>query len=257
MSWRVSQDVWRLKLPYAEKIVLLAFAEYADDDGICWPGIETVAKLAGCHKRTCQRKLDELTARGFISVTHEAYTHHTTRTYRIEAKEGDNVPPYEDKVRNEAKEGDSLSVGDNVPPSPKPKRVTESHQEGDNVPPEYVSEPVSTTSSLGNGQSEFLTDPPTPTRQAVAHFLQTFGLKWNLTGSTLRSWCHALDSDPKYASLDIPRLVLECEEHHDGNGRKKGLEPTKRIKYWLNGAAPGGRFAKPEPEAPRHDGHYR
>ena len=40
-----------------EKLVLIALADMADDDGICWPAMKKVAKKSLCSKRTAQRAI--------------------------------------------------------------------------------------------------------------------------------------------------------------------------------------------------------
>ena len=37
MSIRVMSAVWAIALPDSEKLVMLALADWSDDDGKCWP----------------------------------------------------------------------------------------------------------------------------------------------------------------------------------------------------------------------------
>ncbi len=57
MSVRVMAAVWDLPLPPSEKLVLLALADWAHDDGKCWPSIKAVADKSGVSQRTVQRML--------------------------------------------------------------------------------------------------------------------------------------------------------------------------------------------------------
>lgn len=48
------------------KLALIALASYANDDGLTWPSVATVAAIAGRSKRMVQKSLRELEAWGFI-----------------------------------------------------------------------------------------------------------------------------------------------------------------------------------------------
>ncbi len=55
MNW-----AWRQTLPSTQKFVLLALADMADDDGVCWPSISTLAKRCAMSTRTVRRTLQDL-----------------------------------------------------------------------------------------------------------------------------------------------------------------------------------------------------
>lgn len=57
MSIRVMSAVWAMDLPAKDKLVLLALADCANDEGIAWPSIATLARKCGCDERTIQRNL--------------------------------------------------------------------------------------------------------------------------------------------------------------------------------------------------------
>ena len=52
-----------------EKAVILVLANYADGDGVSFPGQQSIAKQASCTDRTVRRVLDSLEQRGIISRT--------------------------------------------------------------------------------------------------------------------------------------------------------------------------------------------
>jgi hypothetical protein len=52
MNW-----AWSLTLSPREKLVLMSLADAADDRGVCWPSIPTVARKCCLSKRTIQRTL--------------------------------------------------------------------------------------------------------------------------------------------------------------------------------------------------------
>ena len=57
---------WRTDLPMTEKFVAVALADRADDEGVCWPAIETIALKCNCAPRTVQNAVASLCAKGFL-----------------------------------------------------------------------------------------------------------------------------------------------------------------------------------------------
>lgn len=49
------------------RLVLLALANYADENGECWPGVPRLAANCRCSERQVQRALAELVAMGIIT----------------------------------------------------------------------------------------------------------------------------------------------------------------------------------------------
>lgn len=66
MSVRVMSAVWDLDLSTFEKLVLLALADCANDDGECWPSIATLKRKTGAGERTIQRSINALEAAGVL-----------------------------------------------------------------------------------------------------------------------------------------------------------------------------------------------
>jgi hypothetical protein len=58
--------VWELTLPDSEKLVLLALADCADDEGVCWPSISTLARKCTKSERTVQCCIRSLEQRGHL-----------------------------------------------------------------------------------------------------------------------------------------------------------------------------------------------
>jgi len=59
--------VWEVDLPDSEKIVLLALADNANDEGGCWPSIATIAKKCSKGERTVQCAIKALCDKGHLS----------------------------------------------------------------------------------------------------------------------------------------------------------------------------------------------
>lgn len=66
MSIRHMNRVLDLRLSPVPKLVLLIFADCANDTGICWPGIQHVATRASVSKRTVQRLIPTFEELGLL-----------------------------------------------------------------------------------------------------------------------------------------------------------------------------------------------
>jgi hypothetical protein len=70
MSIRLMSQVWeddRIQ-SQAELLVLLALADHARDDGLCWPSIRTIAAKARIEERSAQRILRRLIEKGLVEL---------------------------------------------------------------------------------------------------------------------------------------------------------------------------------------------
>lgn len=67
--------VWEIELPPGEKLVLLALADQANDDGRnCWPSVETICHRSGQGERTVRRALQSLESKGILTRNHREGT---------------------------------------------------------------------------------------------------------------------------------------------------------------------------------------
>lgn len=66
MSNLIQGLAWKQELDVHAKLVLVALADHADDDGYCWPGLRGMAKKCSMDRRTVQRKVRELEALGLL-----------------------------------------------------------------------------------------------------------------------------------------------------------------------------------------------
>src|SRR6478672_7489549 len=69
MSVRMMTLVWELELPDSEKLVLLALADCANDEGGCWPSIATLARKCSKRERTIQTCVRMLCLKGHLTQT--------------------------------------------------------------------------------------------------------------------------------------------------------------------------------------------
>lgn len=67
MSVRIMTQVWATDLPNAgNKIVLLALADNANDEGTCYPSLSTLARKCSMTARSVRRNLRDLEAAGLV-----------------------------------------------------------------------------------------------------------------------------------------------------------------------------------------------
>lgn len=67
MSIKLMTAVWeREDLSYTHKLVLLALADWANDEGLCWPSINRLAVKTSMAGRSVQRLIRQLEEMGFI-----------------------------------------------------------------------------------------------------------------------------------------------------------------------------------------------
>lgn len=67
MSVRVMSQAWELPLTPTEKLVILALADCANDEGECWPSIATIARKSNLGERSVQRSIQALKDAGHLS----------------------------------------------------------------------------------------------------------------------------------------------------------------------------------------------
>jgi hypothetical protein len=70
MSVDIMSAIFRSSYPpdAAATLVLLALADNADKEGICWPSIRTIAEKARQSERNCQRVIKRLESDGVLTV---------------------------------------------------------------------------------------------------------------------------------------------------------------------------------------------
>lgn len=69
MTYKAYDWVWTHKFgsPTA-KLVMMAVAKHADEKGVCWPRVRTLAEFCGISSRTVQRHLKEFERAGLITI---------------------------------------------------------------------------------------------------------------------------------------------------------------------------------------------
>ena len=67
VSIKIMTLVWTLPLPDSQKIVMLALADCANDEGICWPSMASLVRKTSKSERTVQGVIKQLCEAGHLS----------------------------------------------------------------------------------------------------------------------------------------------------------------------------------------------
>jgi hypothetical protein len=83
--------VWQMKLNHTDKLVLLALADNASDEGVCWPSVNTLAKKTCLSRRGVQASVARLQVEGHLA---RVFRDGRSTNYLIQAiQNGDDLPP--------------------------------------------------------------------------------------------------------------------------------------------------------------------
>lgn len=93
MSIAIMSAVWEhSKQASGNLLLLLALADYANAEGVCWPSVTTLAKRARVSERHVRRMLRELEEAGEVSVEPNAGQHGSNR-YTVRIPTPDKMSP--------------------------------------------------------------------------------------------------------------------------------------------------------------------
>lgn len=103
MSIRIVSQVWD-KAPYTEgtMLTLLALADWANDEGVCWPKMQMIAQKSRLSFSGAQFAMRKLLQDGAVSVSKESRGPGRSRTYQIGAQ---YLSPLEKKGLSNPKKG--------------------------------------------------------------------------------------------------------------------------------------------------------
>lgn len=94
MNW-----AWRQQLAPTAKLVLMSLADAADDHGVCWPSVPTVARKCGVSSRTVRRIMQRLIAHDLL-IAEPRYRPDgscSSNRYRLQLGGGDKMSPAPDR----------------------------------------------------------------------------------------------------------------------------------------------------------------
>lgn len=68
MSIKLMSKAWDLIIPQGPKFILVSLCDYANDDGVCWPGQDTLSIRCSMHEDTVGRHIAWLESRGYLKA---------------------------------------------------------------------------------------------------------------------------------------------------------------------------------------------
>lgn len=120
MSIRIMSQVWdNGPEDKAELVVMLALADFADDEGKCWPSVDAIGKKARMSERNARRILRKLEVDGYLK-TIEGGGRHGCSQYRINPDKmspGQNVPPGQNEQETRTKRARNPDIAMSAEPS--------------------------------------------------------------------------------------------------------------------------------------------
>jgi hypothetical protein len=133
MSIKLMSAAWDTALPSTEKMVLLCLCDFANDEGVCWPSMERLARKCSVTDRTVRRAMGKLEEWGFVrreKRLHETWICHITMTGQdvqsdrtSATSRPDTVSPKPSKNHHNNKKGARVCP-DNFWPDPTPGSKT-------------------------------------------------------------------------------------------------------------------------------------
>lgn len=135
MSIYVSSRVWRSSPQEGDRLLLmLALADYANDDGVCWPSQNSLAKRCRCSERGIVRMIDHLITEGEIILRRPGGGRGNSAVYQLAryseigplAAFGDVTAPVERVTLKPLKDDPGANKGGRLPSQSavEPKRST-------------------------------------------------------------------------------------------------------------------------------------
>ena len=93
---RYNHHIWQKNLDALEKLVLLYLLDRANQEGVCWPSITTIAASTGLARRTVLKVLGELERKGYLARERTGMTNtyrlNLTKIALVSGPEGDGAP---------------------------------------------------------------------------------------------------------------------------------------------------------------------
>lgn len=145
MNW-----AWGQALAPTSKLILMALADAADDEGLCWPGIKTLAKKCCVSGRTVQRTIKMFVTQGILIVEERRRPdgRQTSNSYLLALRRyPDNLSP---QLLSSEGGGDKGDTGGMTQLSQGPGDMAMSPQE---PPREFLNQPQQPRAGCGPGVS--------------------------------------------------------------------------------------------------------
>jgi hypothetical protein len=249
VSIKLMTQVWEIQLPLAEKVVLMALADHAHDDGTgAKPGVPYLAWKTDCSDRTVQRALATLEALKLIRpIEHEKGGWRYATGYTLSLDNAPRKPPLVlVKGRQSVTPVTRKGVTDTT------RGVTPATERGDTHDENPAAPPF--TEPLEDNHHEPGARAPRETPDLDADFAESF---WNPfpkrngqpkpdRAKCLAKWRKYPEATRALIRQALPNYIAIC-------GGPQGRFPKDPI-TWLNQNAWNDYLEKPDQSKPHQDG---
>jgi len=195
MAVKVMQRVWEhADIQGNDLLVLLALADWANDDGLCWPSIPRIATKARVSVRTAQYTIRRLVARGYVTLEPGGGRRHPNR-YMVQMP-----PPAPPETVQPAHPSQPQS-----PHMPHPSRGATASANGAataqngaaTLAPEPLQEPSREPSREPSGKvAPHVTFPPVAPSPAIPATPTPAEVTWHAINHALDHWAPGADPPP-------------------------------------------------------------
>jgi Helix-turn-helix domain len=177
VSVKIMAAVWELALPANEKLIALAFADHANDDGVCYPSLRRIAWKCNVSRDTAKRIAAKLRNAGILVVLQESGGAGHPPRYRVVPEKGCKLTPLiqAEGVQSLPKRGATTPQKGCTAMPPESKPVTEYSE-----PPIQHDTPRTETvrgaarESKSSGETKSRTERHFPYQELLLRFAQTF-----------------------------------------------------------------------------------
>ena len=94
MSVEIMSQCWKLDLPQNKKLVLLAIADHANDEGIAWPSQGRIAWKTGYKRRNIKYILDSLVEDGYLTILRIGNGRKNSTVHQLTLENAPRLPEY-------------------------------------------------------------------------------------------------------------------------------------------------------------------
>ena len=227
----------RPKLPDSEKIVLLALADCANDEGGCWPSMATLAKKCSKSDRTVQASIKKLVKAGHLTRNETpgkgcSYTVHPRSSFTPEAAS----PPKPSHHTPEAA-SDKPSMNHQSPTKSSTSTEKRARKVVDFPCPENV-DPIDWQGLIANRKAKRAALSEGAHRQIIGKLTKWADAGWPpgpiVAHAAERGWTSVFETDEMKAGTNV-RQHRQSHSQQTGIGRTMAAGANVLARYAANG----------------------
>ena len=223
MSIELMSKAWKLDLSIGEKLLLLKLADHANDEGVCWPGQGSLARLCSMSERAVRDNLRRLQAHGFLTMEYRNIgVDRKTCVYRLHLDEkiaeklgGGQAENVDSRPAESAGGADSRPADCDIP-------------DRQNLPVVYKAEPSGEAiiRTTGGGGPPLEADSPAQDETGIIWDDQQKIFR-NIAKEVFERW------DEAFRGLDVDTELAKAELWYDANPKRRKRNVLRFLTNWL------------------------